>query len=713
MFCHYVLWCNLALFCVVSMAEFLLEVMSEEIPASMQRGGALFLSQLLSDRLSQGKASSSVINSPVVFDYFYSSCRIAIYSRDASRLFCSSLVRGPKEGASDAAIDGFAKKMMVQTRDLIIEKSETGASFYFARQSEDMAMASLTDCIEKCLCSMQWPRTLAWDHTNVEWVRPVRNILCIFDGKPLHFNFGDVRSGNKTFGHRLSEYRPIEVSSIEDYINQLRNNLVIIDPEERRVNILTQLGDSADRFLRQDLPIGSAEFPVVIRCNVDPAFENMPRELIEVAHNSCDGVLRPNNVGGEMQFFVVTNNPSPGPNIIKGYERAVNTKLADLSVLWEADMAHPIELLSARCASTTYHEKLGSYADKISRIVGLAKYIAMLVPYASIVEVENLAAMSKLAISMSITREYPELQCVALAHYMSRHGYSGADTMEIYGKLINFHDPERIPYNAHAVSMALADMLDNILGSFAVGNIPTTSKDPWRLKKMADSVIEIILFYKLERLHISMLLGKNTTFYHSATKLFARDKFKDIKVNRKAEVNRNALEFIMSRAKLMLTEKYSTSVYKAVFTEYLFAQTRKVMENDDLAFQARKAQDIYDFISSDKGVGCIASYKRAYNIAIEKKAFNSPSKRLCSSESEIALFESLKSNSIVIKQLMKRRLTQDALDVLSNISRLLDNFLDNTMINVDAINLRNNRLALLKNFLALARSVCNFDGLIS
>ena len=519
------------------MPDLLLELFCEEIPARMQAGAAESLRKLVTDAL---------VERGLVYEgakAFVTPRRLAlaVHGLPAQQPDTHEERKGPRVGAPQGAIDGFLKAAGLTSIDQAsIESDPKKGEFYVARLHKHGRATPevIAEIIPQVIRAFPWPKSMRWGKgssspTTLRWVRPLQSIVCTFgpeteEPEVVAFEVDGIRSGDVTRGHRFLSEGTIRVRRLEDWMAKLEAAFVVVD-RERRKDII--LNDAKDLALAQGLELvedaglleeiaGLVEWPVVLMGSFDPAFLDVPDEVIRatIRINQKCFVLRDPATGRLASRFILVSNLAAsdgGAAIIAGNERVIRARLSDAKFFWETDQKTnatvPLTERLERFGNVTFHEKLGSQLERIRRIAALAKTLAPLVG-ADPELAEQAALYAKSDLRTEAVGEFPEVQGLMGRYYARLEGLPE----EIAAAAEEHYKPQGptdfVPTAPVSVAVALADKLDTLVGFWAIDEKPTGSKDPYALRRAALGVVRIVLENGL-RLKIKDLLDLGARDY--------------------------------------------------------------------------------------------------------------------------------------------------------------------------------------------------------
>ncbi|MDX2276212.1 MAG: glycine--tRNA ligase subunit beta [Hyphomonadaceae bacterium] len=535
------------------MPELLLELFSEEIPARMQKRAEEDLARALNERLQAAGFPSARNGKPTFSIATFSTPRrigAVIENLDAKTGDYSEMKRGPRVGAPEAAIAGFLRSAGLKSINEAKIVEDKKGSFYEAhieRAGRDTP-AILQDVIPEIIRAFPWPKSMRSQSSDLQWVRPLHNILCLFDGAPVKISVDTIASKPVTQGHRFHAPGEIKVTSVAQYKEALAGAHVVLEREERKRIILEGAKQACaarglelveDAGLLEEVA-GLAEWPVVLLGDMDPAFLDLPGEVIRLSmrtHQKYFAVRDPNTQKLAPHFVTVANVSAKdgGKAIAAGNARVLSARLNDARFFWDADKKTPLftEERKAKLEKIVFHQKLGSVWDKVERVKALAVELCT-VTGADAELVSRAAELCKCDLVTETVGEFPELQGqIGRQLYLAEisplpRGEGAAQSAAGEGRADNqaperLHAPhpptpspqgrrgeesiaiaiedhyrplgpnDRVPTDKVAVTLALADKLDTLVGFWAIDEKPTGSSDPYALRRAALGIVRVVL----------------------------------------------------------------------------------------------------------------------------------------------------------------------------------------------------------------------------
>ncbi len=679
------------------MAELLLELLSEEIPARMQTRAADDLRRLVSDGL---KAAGLEFKDARAFA---TSRRLTLVigGLPVVRADVSEERRGPRVGAPEQAVQGFLKASGLASLDQA-ERRDTGkGEFWFAvmRKKGGPTAEALPGIIEAAMKALPWPKSMKWGSGTMTWVRPLQSIVALFDGKVLAGEvapggqMAPIRFGDTTRGHRFLSKGTISVTGFENYAAKLRAAHVVLDPAERKKIVLEgaeKLCAEAQVSLRNDEGLleevaGLVEWPVPLLGTIDSQFMDVPPEVLIVSMKTHQRYFTTNTKAGILanRFVVVANNVARdgGKTIVDGNERVLRSRLADAKFFWNQDRKVRLEERLPALKDMVFHAKLGTQADRVGRIEILADRIVPYVPGADLTHAILAAHLCKADLRSGMVGEFPELQGVMGRYYALEETLPVAVADAIGDHYAPAGPDDRCPSAPVSVVVALADKLDTLVSFWKIGEKPTGSRDPFALRRAALGIIRIVVENGI-RLPLK--------------KFFDAD---------------DLMAFFADRLKVQMREKgVRHDVVDAVFA---------LGGEDDLVRLLARVEAVQSFLATESGKNLLTAYGRAANIVraegkkdktLAAKIAGMPDAALMEQTEEKAVASALADIERLVKIALQREDFAGAMRAFAGLRGPIDSFFEKVTVNVaDKPDLRLNRLKLLNHVRATMDSVADFS----
>jgi glycyl-tRNA synthetase beta chain len=683
--------------------ELLLELLSEEIPARMQRRAIDDLTGLVRDRLAAADIPAATIEGHVT------PRRLVVIAdgipvRQPDR---SEERRGPRVGAPTRAIDGFLRGAGVASIDQCEVRATDRGEFYFAviAQPGRATVEVLPELILAAMTALPWPKSMRYPACGLRWVRPLNSLVCLFDGEIVPLPLGDVPVGRVTRGHRFLSPGRIEVANAADYRAKLTKAYVVLDWAERRdliANGLAKFVEVEGLRLKPDEALldevtGLVECPVVLMGHIDAGFvrplpDGLPPEVLATAmrtHQKYFSCLNLDGTPAPRFLFVANNITQDGDKTISaGNERVLRARLSDARFFWDQDRKIRLEDRVEALKQRVYHEKLGSVYDKVERMEKLAEYLAAYVPGADPSLCRRAARLAKADLSTGMVGELPELQGIMGRYYALNDGEDPrvADAVADHYKPLGPNDT--CPTAPDSIVVALADKIDALAAFFWADERPTGSSDPFALRRAALGVIRIVLENKLR-------LGLHRYFLTAQP---AKQK--------NGSLAEALVSFVADRLKVHLREQGVRHDLIAA----AFSQVGRV--EDDLVRLVRRVAALRSFLETEDGSNLLTAYRRASNIVdIEKRkgGWEPGEPRGLDQPEERALVEALGGVSALSMTLITDEKFEEAMATLARLRQPVDEFFEHVTVNVDDPKLRENRLRLLARIRATMNQVADFS----
>jgi glycyl-tRNA synthetase beta chain len=711
------------------MPDLLLELFSEEIPARMQARAAEDLRRLVTGALRERGLSHEGAAS------FATPRRLALHisGLPARQPDTRNEKRGPRVGAPDAAVQGFLKSAGLKSiTEAKIQRDSKKGEFYIAvmEQKGRETIEVLAEVLPAAIKDFPWPKSMRWGEASartgsLRWVRPLHAILATFgpeteETEVVPFAVDGVAAGNFTFGHRFMAPGKIKVRRFDDYVAALEKAKVVLDPARRRDIILY---DARDLALAQGLELvedeallhevaGLVEWPVVLTGEFDAAFLDIPPEVVRTTirvNQKCFVLKDPSSGRLSHKFVLVANIEAAdgGAAIAAGNGRVVQARLSDAKFFWETDLKVKLEDRLEKLDQIIFHEKLGSQGERANRLEGLARYIAR---YTGADEAlaARAARLAKADLTSEMVGEFPELQGVMGGHYAREQGEDASVAEAIEDHYKPQGPSDRVPASPVAISVALADKIDLLMGFFAIGEKPTGSKDPYGLRRAALGIIALILENKL-RIGLIWLFDK------------AFEQAGYLNESEPESLFRELMSFFSERLKVYLRERGTR--YDLI--DALFA----LRGQDDLLLFVSRVEALQRFLDTEDGKNLLAGYRRAANIVRAEEKNDGPGAfdgacdpTLLQNPAEKHLWEHIHSIHRDTQQYLfsderdagrpecaGQTTFEDAMKSLSSLRPPVDEFFEQVTVNAEDPQLRFNRLRLLNELRSAMHRVADFS----
>ncbi|MXO64435.1 glycine--tRNA ligase subunit beta [Altericroceibacterium endophyticum] len=714
------------------MSDFLLELRCEEIPARMQKGARADLEKLFRSELSAAGVTPGEI---VVWS---TPRRLALIARDLPEQTeaVSEEAKGPPEGAPDQAIDGFCRKNGV-TRDQLELRDVKGRATYFAvknipgRAVKDV----LAEAIPAVIRAFPWPKSMRWGAASLSsesgrWVRPLSGILALFGDDLVECEVHGVTSGLVTAGHRFHHSGDITIGHVDNYQEKLRACHVIVDHAEREALIRDKAQSAARNaglVLVEDEGLvvenaGLTEWPVPLLGRFDEAFLEVPPEVIQLSARTNQKYFICNDASGNLaNAFICTANieaADGGAAIVAGNEKVLAARLADARFFWDVDRKKSLAEHAEGLKRITFHEKLGTVADKVERVAKLARWLVEqdIVKGADAQQAEQAARLSKADLVTEMVGEFPELQGLIGGYYAAAEGLPEAVSDAIRDHYKPVGQGDDVPSAPVTIAVSLADKLDTLVGFFQIDEKPTGSKDPFALRRAAIGILSLILENDLRAFMFDLI----TAAAHPG---------------KTSEAGREIASFLIERLKVQQRD--------ANIRHDMVDAVVAVEQGGDNVRMVKRIAALQAFIGSEDGANLLAGYKRAANI-LKKEDWHGEEGEISRTgeEDPLAMVDDPDLAPVIRAKMDERHLEdlsyepddaekalmealskaepraaaavaaedfEGAMAALASLRAPIDDFFENVTVNADDPAKRAARLSLLDRFRAAVHNVADFS----
>lgn len=732
------------------MPDLLLEFFSEEIPARMQGRAADDLKKLVTDRL---VAAGLVYEGAAAFAT-PRRLTLAVQGVPARQPDIKDERKGPKVGAPEQAIAGFLRAAGLKSIGEAKVQADKKGDFYVAviEKPGRPAIEVIAEIVSEVARAFPWPKSMRWGAVSgkpgaLNWVRPLHSIVATFgpeteEPEVVPFRLDSVAAGDVTQGHRFMAPAPFKVKRLDDYLKKLSDAKVVVDPARRREIILVDAKNLAfaqgfelveDAGLLAEVA-GLVEWPVVLMGSFDEAFLKIPEEVIRATirnNQKCFVLSDPQSAKLTNKFIMVANIEASdqGKAIVAGCERVIRARLSDAKFFYETDLKTRLEDRLPKFEHIVFHEKLGTQAERIARIVALAGHLAPVVG-ADVAKAERAAQLCKADLLTEVVGEFPEVQGLMGRYYAEAQNEDEAVAHAIEDHYSPKGPDDKIPVDPVSVAVALADKIDILTGFWAIDEKPTGSKDPFALRRAALGVIRIILANEV-RVTISELFEMGEAQYPDDVLRSSIPKPQQI-AGGEVDLTEmfllvgarqaNFIKFFADRLKQQLRDQGARhDLIDAVFkfdgatiteTKVTFSLAR---DDDDFLLIVRRVEALGKFLDTDDGKNLLAGFNRAVNILRIEEKKDSKSYTGAPDAGKLAVLEEKElARAIgVAKQDAAAAVAKEdfaaAMSAMAKLRPHVDAFFDKVTVNVDDKALRENRLKLLNEIREATRAVADFS----
>lgn len=673
------------------MPSLLLELYVEEIPAFMQKNAEVEYSKIFHNKFQE----SSIICEGL--EVYIGPRRITIIAENIAPTIEAKTIeiKGPSTKAPEEAIAGFCKSNNIGKSDLVVKTIKNQECYvYLSHTQIQNVIDILPKIISFAISEYTWPKSMYWGDCDIKFVRPIRNILCLFGTDILHIKYGNLVANNMTFGHRFMSYYKTEVSSIAEYTQYLEKNYVILSRQKRIEIIEKAINDliglefvlnNAERLIEE--VAGLVEYPNILMGKIPEKFMHLPSEILITAMKNhqryftlqySDGTFAP--------YFIFVSNITnkDQSDIIAGNEKVLAARLADSEYFYKQDQKSTLESRLTKLERVIFHAKLtlGSIRDKVFRVEKIVQY---LMPQNK--ELHIAARLCKSDLVTEAVVEFPELQGIMGGYYARLEGLSDNVSNIIKEHYKPEGNEDEIPSTHNAAILALADKIDSLTSLYIAGERSSGSKDPYALRRYAVNIIRIIVGYKL---NINLIeLVQYATLLHKVSD------------NKLVE---ELISFIEDRLRHSMLKTYSSSLCMAVINLH-------ECKNPYIITSKLEMLDL--LIHTTEGENILSCYKRMYNILKSSKLDQElPNQAIFKQEEEQHLFQKTQSISSHIDNMINAHNFGMTIHLLDTLKTPINNFFDNVTIMDTDTKIAANRIALLYFVVSEFHKLCDMQHLL-
>ena len=670
------------------MSEFLLELYSEEIPHGLQIDCRTNLEASFQKKLEDHNIKYKRIN---VFSTPSRLC-IHIEGLPTSLLLEAKEIKGPKVGSPEQALEGFLKSNKLDKKD-VFEKEIDKGKFYFAKtkqQKIDLQTLFATQ-VPEILKTLNWKKSMRWSNHSLSWGRPLKSILCLFDKHPVVFDFHHLKSSNKVHVGGPYDEKSFIVKNIVQYFSTLKDKKIILDQEVRKKMVLEGLKSVFKKSKCEDNPNAKlveevtnlVDYPTALKGQFSKEFLELPEELLHLTmmqHQRYFPMksLETNKITNS--FVTISNNTDEKKLIIAGNERVLQARLSDAKFFWDKNKRQNLVKNVSKLNGITFYKDLGSLYDKTQRVRQLASLIADIIG-ANKGDTEIAGSICKADLVSDLVGEYPELQGVIGKYFALSQGFSPEIANAISDHYLPVGPTDRVPKDKISICVALADKLDTLIGFFGINLKPTSSKDPFALRRAVLGMIRIILDNKIS-ISLKEIINNAKNLYLSNNVEIINDRLAD-----------DLIDFFNDRFKNLLKDKEK----RLDVVDSVLSNNR----SDDFYNLYLKITTIAKCIKQPDGINSIAAYKRAKNILeqndqmVKDNIFGNPDPVLFNTEIEENLLANIQEVREYFTTPSRLRDSQKSIKMLSDVKVLTDRFFEEVKVNDDNEEVKKNRLELL------------------
>jgi len=685
------------------MSEFFLELFSEEIPAGLQRNSRKTLlesfQKLFEEKQISFKKSSS----------FSTPNRLIILFEGLSKEIIQKAeeIKGPNVNAPEKAVEGFLRSNQIDKKNLLKKKIEKGEFYFFKKPSNKInTIDLLEEYTPLILDKLQWKKSMRWGNYSLNWARPLKSILAVFDDKCLGFKFHHLICSNTTFTDKEFEDKKKIFKNFKSYKDFFNQSGIIIDHVRRKEFIVKEIEkiSKKNNFIIEpdnkllDEVTDIVEQPNILVCKFDQKFLNIPKEILIITMQYHQKYFPTFDKKSKItnEFLVVANNKDTKDYIKLGNERVVEARLSDAQFFWEKNKSQNLVKQVSKLKTMNYFKNLGTYFDKIQRMRKLGGMISdeLLI---SKDQVELSASICKVDLISDIVGEFPELQGIMGGYFAVEQGFDKEIALAVSEHYLPTGLDSKTPKKPFSIALALTDKIDTLVGFFGINQKPTSSKDPYALRRSALGIIKLLIDNNKD-FKIKDLISYSTSLHRDQGFELSNDLSQ-----------KELAEFLMDRLKYYMKEnKIRADITEASISSYGINHINKIY---------KKALTLSSLINKVIGEDIIASYKRASSI-LESELKNSDLE--LSNTTDPGIFKNdyeknlLKKINELRKYFTNINKDENYMESLTNLAgakKVIFDFFDNVKVNDEDKNIKKNRLELLQMLCRTFDNYINFSNI--
>ena len=683
------------------MAEFFLELFSEEIPAGLQKDlrekllvefENLFFKKSI--KFKKNFSFSTPNRLIIVFEGLEK--KLKIYSKE---------IRGPKSNAPEESLDGFIRSNKIDKKDLFKKKTEKGEFYFYKTKSEILKTHDLlTEFIPKLLDNYQWKKSMKWGDFDLNWGRPLKSILSIFDNKIVNFRFHHIYSSNSTYVDKDLEDIKKTFTDFKSYEKYFKNQGLLINQNKRKDLIIRGFKKILDNkgLIIEDNPklldevVDLIDYPNILLCSFDKKYLSIPKEILILTMESHQKYFPIFNTKNEItnDFLVVSNKKDQKGLIKNGNESVVDARLSDAEFFWNKDKTQNLVKKVSDLRLINFFKGLGTYFDKVQRMRKLGGLISddLLI---SKEKVELTASICKTDLTSDLVGEFPELQGILGGYFSDYQGFDKDISLAIKEQYLPIGLESKAPRKPYSLALSITDKIDTLVGFFGINEKPTSSKDPFALRRLALGIIRTVIENKND-LKINDFLNYSSTLYQDQGHSFINQ-----------DLQKELFSFLKDRFKYYLKEKQIRhDIIDAIMSSFKLNKLFSSFE---------KARSLNKIINNQIGFDITSSYKRALNILeseMKNKKVdisNTTDPGIFKTESEKNLFKKISEIKKYYSSINNDEDYEHSLSILAGAKKEIFDFFDNVKVNEENEDLRKNRLELINMLCKTFQNFINFS----
>jgi glycyl-tRNA synthetase beta chain len=682
------------------MAEFFLELFSEEIPSGLQKN----LREKLLEEFKKFFLEKS-IKSKKSFSLSTPNRLIVVFEGlDKQIKVSSEEIKGPRINAPEQAIDGFIKSNKIEKKDLFKNKTEKG-EFYFYKTKTKLLNTDdlLVSFVPKLLENYQWKKSMKWGEFELNWGRPLKSILSVFDKKVINFKFHHILSSNVTFIDKDFEDKKKIFTDFKTYEKNIKKNGTLVDQNKRKELIQKEFSKILKnrKLTIEENPklfdevINLVDNPNILLCSFNKKFLSIPKEILTLTMESHQKYFPTfDNKGLVTNEFLIVSNKKDNKGLIKiGNERVVEARLSDAEFFWNKDKTQNLVKKVSELKLMNFFKGLGTYFDKVQRMRKLGGIISdeLLI---SKEKVELSASICKTDLTSDLVGEFPELQGIMGGYFSTYQGFDKDVSLAITEQYLPVGLDSKVPRKPFSVALAITDKIDTLVGFFGINEKPTSSKDPFALRRIALGIIRVIIENKKD-LKLNDLINYSLTLYQDQGHNFTNQ-----------DLQKELHNFLKDRFKYYMKEKQIRfDIIDATISSFSLNKLFSSFE---------KAKSLNKIINNQVGLDITSSFKRASNILDSEmrdnkvEINNTTDPGIFKTDFEKNLYKKISEIKKYYLDVNNDENYEESLSILAGAKKEVFEFFDNVKVNEENETLRKNRLELINMLCKTFQNFINF-----
>ena len=683
------------------MAELFIELFSEEIPSRLQINARREIKKILEDKLKKKEVGfnlSQSFSTPKRLVFLIKGIHEKIEQKGKT-------IKGPKVDAPEVALEGFIKSNNLNKSDIYKKKIEKG-EFYFAETKSKTidVLKELQTIIPETFKAYSWKKSMKWSTYDLNWARPLKSILSLFNNKVIDFNFFHLRSGNLTFIEGINDEKVKKINNFGTYLNVLKSQNIILDQEKRKNFVINKMNSICsvrklknhfDEKLIEEV-VNLVERPNVILCKFNEIYLKVPEEILIVTmqqHQKYFPLFDNSNKLTNL-FLLVANLPDKKGYIKTGNQRVIEARLSDAKFFWEKNKNQSLVKQVAKLKNLSFFNQLGTFYNKTQRLKKLASLISEQLNLSK-EKVEIAASICKADLVSDLVGEYPELQGVMGKYFASEQGFEEDISKAISDHYLPIGINSEVAKKPISAAVSIIDKIDVLVGFYGINQKPTSSKDPFALRRNAIGLLRTIIENKIS-VQIKDLINYSIVLYEEQNTKFTNQ-----------SITKEVLAFLRERFKNLLKDKkIRNDIIEAVDSSH---------SGHDFLILYKKCSIINKNISKDVCKNIIETYKRASNIieqelkSRKEEVLGQPESFLFKKDEEKNLYNKINEIRQYFLSAKKHESFDETLKVLSEAKPTTDIFFENVIVNDENSDIKKNRLELLQMFCKTYNNFIDFS----